>query len=286
MVLPDKKVKVQLIDAIKKAKKRIWIEMYTWTDKDILDAVLKAKSRWVEVRVILEGNVFGMPYINKPIATALQNANIPLRYADNERFVFTHAKFILIDDLYFVSTGNLTRSFFEKNRDFIVSDSDKNIVNFLEKIFLADFSYQWFTDISPDDPFFLLSPINARWQVQRLLQWSKEDIIIYVQTLTDKEILHLLEEKRMSGLAVSICTADNQENRKTSRLYKDLKWAFVKKPYLHAKVLIFDTEYAVITSNNLTKNSLDNNREVWLIFSKNSWIIDHVFRLFQKDCIF
>ncbi len=286
LVLPDKKVKWQLIDSIKKAKNRIWIEIYTWTDKDILDAVLKAKLRWVDVRVILEGNVFGTPYINKPIATALQNANIPLRYADNERFVFTHAKFFLIDDVYFVSTGNLTRSFFEKNRDFIVSENDDSIVKTLEKIFLADFSYQWFTDVSLEDPFFLLSPINARWQIERFLQWSRENITIYVQTITDKEILQLLEKKRMGGLSISICTAENEENRKASKVYKDLKWAFVKKPYLHAKVLIFDTEYAVITSNNLTKNSLDNNREVWLIFAKNSGIIEHVSRLFQKDCIF
>jgi phosphatidylserine/phosphatidylglycerophosphate/cardiolipin synthase-like enzyme len=45
LVLPDKKVKNQLIDAIKKAKKRIWIEIYIWTDKDILDAVIMAQSR-------------------------------------------------------------------------------------------------------------------------------------------------------------------------------------------------------------------------------------------------
>jgi len=83
-----------------------------------------------------------MPYVNKFAINALQNANIPFRYADNERFVFTHAKFILIDDLYFVSTGNLTRSFFEKNRDFIISAQDSYIVDVLEKVFLADFSYK------------------------------------------------------------------------------------------------------------------------------------------------
>ena len=286
LILPDKKIKTQLIDTINKAKNKIWIEIYTWTDKDILDAIVWAKSRWVDVRVILEGNVFGTPYINKPVATVLQSANIPFQYADNERFVFTHAKFMLIDDRYFVSTGNLTRSFFEKNRDFIVSDNDSSIIAVLEKIFLADFLYQWFMDISLEDPFLVLSPTNARLQLERLIRQSKKNVYVYVQTLTDQKILKLLQEKRIQWLYVSICTAENEENRKASRIYKDIKWTFVKKPYLHGKILIFDTEYAVVTSNNLTENSLDRNREVWLIFHRDSWLIQKIFPIFQKDCIF
>jgi len=85
---------------------------------------------------------------------------------------------------------------------------------------------------------------------------------VYVQTLTDKKILKLLEDKKAQGLNISICTADNDENRKASKSHSDFQWTFMKKPYLHGKVVIFDDIYAIITSNNLTENSLDRNREV------------------------
>ncbi|MFZ2256002.1 MAG: hypothetical protein WAW59_01680 [Patescibacteria group bacterium] len=41
-----------------------------------------------------------------------------------------------------MSTGNLTRSFFETNRDLIFSGIDSNILSFLGMLFVADFSYK------------------------------------------------------------------------------------------------------------------------------------------------
>lgn len=54
LVLPDKGVEEKLISLIDSAKTRIWIEIYTWTDKNLLDAVLRAVKRGVDVRVVLE----------------------------------------------------------------------------------------------------------------------------------------------------------------------------------------------------------------------------------------
>jgi hypothetical protein len=88
--------------------------------------------------VVLEGNVFGTPRINMPIAKKLKEAAIPVIYADNHRYSFTHAKFWIIDDSYSISTGNWTASFFTKNREYIYSDKDILTLAFLEQIFIAD----------------------------------------------------------------------------------------------------------------------------------------------------
>jgi phosphatidylserine/phosphatidylglycerophosphate/cardiolipin synthase-like enzyme len=66
-VLPDEQIHQKLIEYIDHAKERVWIEIYTWTDQKLLDAVLQAKKRGIDVRVILEGNVYGTPKINKKI---------------------------------------------------------------------------------------------------------------------------------------------------------------------------------------------------------------------------
>jgi len=40
-----------------------------------------------------------------------------------------------------------------------------------------------------------------------------------------------------------ICTADNETNVENKKLYPLLKWKVVKKPYLHAKIIIKDGNF-------------------------------------------
>jgi phosphatidylserine/phosphatidylglycerophosphate/cardiolipin synthase-like enzyme len=168
-ILPDSRVKNHLLNAFITAKERIWIEIYTWTDKDILQAIVDAKKRSLDVRVVLEGNVYGTPRVNAPVFALLKKEGIPVVYADNSRFTFTHAKFFLVDNTYYISTGNLTRSFFLTNREFLFSDSLSDNLVFLENLFLADFAHR---EISPDVSLpdtLVLSPINSRSQLEFFL---------------------------------------------------------------------------------------------------------------------
>lgn len=109
-----------MLDAFRDAKSRIWIEIYTWTDIiPLTQAVIDAKNRGVDVRVLLEPNVYGTPTINQTVAKRLREANITITYSDAERYTFTHAKFWIVDDVYYISTGNWTKSSFSKNREYI-----------------------------------------------------------------------------------------------------------------------------------------------------------------------
>jgi phosphatidylserine/phosphatidylglycerophosphate/cardiolipin synthase-like enzyme len=44
-ILPDQQVKENIIESIENAKSRIWIEIYMWTDTDILAAMIRAHNR-------------------------------------------------------------------------------------------------------------------------------------------------------------------------------------------------------------------------------------------------
>ncbi len=251
------------------AHNRIWIEIYTWTDKVVLDAVIRAFARGVDVRVILEPNVFGTPTINKSIYEALKQKGIPVSYADGERYVFTHAKFIIIDDRFYISTGNLTQSFFTKNRDFILSDTSREVLSFLIDIFERDFSHLGTEDIFPIPSNLVFSPVNSREKIGSFLGEAKSRVIIYTQTLQDEEILSILTNLIKQKREVQICTAKNESNTQSEK-YGHFSWKKIAKPYLHAKVIFIDENSLFIGSQNLTQNSLDNNREIGIIIRSNT----------------
>lgn len=283
LVLPDQWVKSRILESIREARERIWIEIYLWTDKDILEAVIHARDRWVDVRVILEGNVYALPQANTDIYRRLLEANILVTYADGYRYTFTHAKFWIIDGEYFVSTGNLTKSFFETNRDMIVTWRDPRIYTFLLELFQRDFAHESLNEDVPSQ--VTLSPSASREKLLSLLRSAENQIDVFVQTVSDKEILALLQKKQGAGVRVRICTALNESNTDAAS-WAQLDWKQVKKPYLHAKMLLIDGHKIWIGSQNFTRTSLDENREVGILFTDSGSVFSSLAQIVKKDCQF
>ena len=58
------------------------------------------------------------------------------------------------------------------------------------------------------------------------------------------------------------------------------KWQ--STPYPHAKVLLIDDKYLIVTSINFSSNSMNRNREIWTIsMDKNA--IDKFKKVFEED---
>jgi phosphatidylserine/phosphatidylglycerophosphate/cardiolipin synthase-like enzyme len=58
----------------------------------------------------------------------------------------------------------------------------------------------------------------------------------------------------------------------------------LKKETAHAKAILVDKQYLYIWSENFSTNSLDKNRETWILL-KNKDIILQFIQLFEKDII-
>lgn len=58
LMTPDIQVLDRIVSRIDAAKTRVFVEVYILTEKRIIKALKDAKSRGVDVRVILEKNVF------------------------------------------------------------------------------------------------------------------------------------------------------------------------------------------------------------------------------------
>ncbi len=285
--LPDFRILEDLILSIDQAKTRIWIETYTWTEKETLEAIVRAKKRGVDIRVVLEGSVYRTPWINNDAIKKLRAADITFSYADNHRYTFTHIKTWIIDSEWCVSTGNWSYTSFMKNREFIYCSRDNSLMRDLEEIIQSDFHHvrPYFPDWL--DPHIWLSPENVRPWLTAHIQNAKKNIIVYNQSITDNIILKQLQEKADEWVTIELCQAyrdDVYRDAFSGMLLKNIDIKYSKKPYLHAKVFLLDGERVILWSANMTQNALDNNREILIDLGKNKKSYDMIFSFYYKDC--
>lgn len=288
-ILPDKTKIQTIVETIKNAKKRIWIEIYTWTEKETLQAVLEAKKRGVDVRVILERNVYGFPRMNDPHFHTLLEAHIPVVYS-NPEYTFTHAKFWIIDAQFCISTGNWSYTSFTKNREFFFCSENASIRKNLKEIFLSDYDYKTVYFSSWIHQNLALSPENMRPWLLSELQKTKKSLLVMNQSIEDPEMIRNFSLLQKRGVDVRICTIDRststgevqQQSEAQYRSWISLLYAY--KPYLHAKLFLIDDTDLLIGSTNMTSNALDNNREVFIKISPSMKEKENIRNIFHRDC--
>ena len=124
------------------AQKKIYIEVYIFTEKRMRNALIEAKKRGVDVKVLLENNPYQAPNLNDDTYEIFEEAGIEVQWSDPLEYSLNHSKLLIIDERVYVSTGNFSYSMFKSNRDFLFSFSKKNIVEQFEKLFLLDFRHE------------------------------------------------------------------------------------------------------------------------------------------------
>lgn len=278
---PSKTWLDKIANFIDNAKKRVYLEVYILTEKGIIEALVKAKNRWIDMKIILEKNVFWSPTINKKSFQELEKVWINVKYSSEANYVFTHSKFYIIDDFFLVSTGNMSHSTFMVNKEFFVKSSNISDLKLLEQLFSDDFNYKKSIICSYN---LISSPDCSREMIENLLKSAKSTIYIYNQEVSDDEILSILKEKKKEWLDIKLIIWDKNKVKKNNQISQDLKKFGIevispKKPYVHAKLVLIDWSYIYVWSVNFTTNSFDNNREVWVIFnnSKTWWEIKKEF---------
>ncbi len=276
--LPDKQILTDIIKKIDKAQYRIYVEAYIFTLEDLAKALIRAKKRWLDVKIIMEKNVYKAWNINNKIYKLLEKNSIETLWSNSKDYPLNHSKFIVIDDEIVLSTWNFTYSSFIKNREFILYIKDKII---LQKI-LSNFFYDFLkTKNFLYDDNLVLSPYYSREKIEFLIKNAKREIFLYFPYFSDDKLMNLLEDKLNEWLNIKIITDKKNDS------VEDLKntWFEVKvleKITEHAKVILIDKKIAYIWSINFSSYSLDKNKETWIIFVNES-IIGMLIKYFQED---
>ena len=269
------------IEYINWARKEIRIALYMFTLPSLMEALLRAKNRGVDVKIILEKNPYNAVSTNREASQFFRKNNISFYETDSSYFTFMHAKYMIIDDMWIISTGNWTRSTFSSNRDFFVFWENTIIMQDLKDLFerdLLDKAWNW------HDSRILVWPTNARERILQFVHSSIHEIDIYMPELTDTGIIWELQKICSQGKMIHILLDQKTENMRKEESISH-KWCpeirEMKHPSLHAKAIIVDKERAFIGSFNFTKNSLENNREIGIFIYWNS--IKNIVNTFQKD---
>ena len=277
---PDESFIQDIVLKISKTRKNIYLNSYIFTEKRIKKALIEAGKRGVDVKVILEKNVYNAPNVNKATYEELKENNIPVVWSASKNFSLNHAKYIVFDDVVLVSTWNYSYSNFTKKRDLFLYVTDATFLKNMVNLFENDFSGEK-TFFNQDN--VVLSSYDARWKLSKLIQESQSSILMYAPYLQDDLLISLLKTKIKDWINIKIVTNVSEKSEQDIKDLIDLGLEIVFSPLeIHAKSIDVDGKVVYIGSINFSTSSIDKNREVWLLISHEN-IIKQFEDVFYRD---
>lgn len=261
--------------------KSLQIQTYEFTESRIKEKFKELLISWVNISIIMENKKYQQ---FKDTWKEIQNlfsgyTNFEIKSDDAMWTTYTHSKINISDKDFWIQTANFTHSSFSTNREYFFHSFNTWVINSLKNIFKNDWNGE---KISLDiiHPNLLICNINCREWIEQLLHFAKESIWIETQYITDTSIKNILWEK--NNLDIKIIVSDTDSNTKIKQYFGTKIIKLIKKPYIHAKMILIDQEYLLLWSMNLSDNSLDNNREVGIIITDKNIIQNFIWQ-FKKD---
>lgn len=272
-----------LIDAIKNARHEIMVGVYLLSDPEIISSLCEARERGLSVNVMLEQHPFGGGNLNTKSKENLKSCDVAVNWS-NPTFPLSHEKTIIIDSKKaYILNQNLTKSAFDKNREYNILNENTDDVKIVREIFISDWKRDKYI---LKNPHFVVSPNNSRHALTWLINNSKFSLDITMEIATDPKIIDLLSQKakylkvRIIIPKISQIAANLESARKLSKAGVLVRT--LGSPYIHAKLVTSDNKNAYLGSINFSSQSLDKNREVGLVISDPK-VVEKLESYFESD---
>lgn len=269
-----------IIAFMAEAKHSLQLVMYGFTDETLLNTLLVAHDKNKTIQLILEQAPYKAETQNQKTIGILQKNNINMQ-GRGEEFKLVHQKTLIADNQRaLVMTFNFTRSTFKNERNFGLIIDDPHTVHAISALFAADWHR---VPANIESNRLIVSPDNSRRRLLSLIENTRDSLQIYAQSLKDFEVLGALSKAAKRGVIVNIITSSDTHSKQANFLRRagvHIKQS--KKRYIHAKVFIIDHRIAIIGSINLTRPSLDHNREL-SILSEDKTVLDQLSKIFDQD---
>ncbi len=270
-VQPDEGVK-PLIDAIQRAKKTIDILIFRFDRGDIEKALLNAVSRGVTVRALIAYTNRGGEKHLRELELRLLGAGVTVaRTADD--LARYHGKMMIVDraELY-VLAFNFTSLDIEHSRSFGSVIRNAALVREAVKLFEAD-SHRHRYEYGSSQ--FIVSPVNARHELEAFIKKAKKELIIYDPHVGDPAMIRLLEARAAAGVTVRIIG-------RVSRKISNVAVHKLTSMRLHTRAICRDSTWVFLGSQSLRTAELDARREVGVI-AKNAEACRAIAKAFELD---
>jgi phosphatidylserine/phosphatidylglycerophosphate/cardiolipin synthase-like enzyme len=269
IVLPDDTAK-PLVDAINGAKRVLQVRMFLFTDTTLLDAVIAAHRRGVEVRVMLNPARRSGESENEESRKALAGAGVAVRDS-NPAFDVTHQKSMVIDDeIGYVESLNWEVRDLTETRDYAIATDDRLEVAEMVACFDADWEH---AEFKPHPESRLIwCPVHGRPRVAGFIDDAKHTLWLQNERYQDTVIIERLVRAIERGVKVRVL-ARKPHSLKPDKLIEGVGGLRIlqdvgaevhtlKHLKLHGKMLLADGKRAIVGSINLAPGSFDSRREL------------------------
>jgi phosphatidylserine/phosphatidylglycerophosphate/cardiolipin synthase-like enzyme len=244
-----------IVRSLRRAKESVRITIFRCDLREIEKALGDAVARGVAVHALIaQTNRSGEKLLRK-LELRLLGAGITVSRTDDD-LVRYHNKMCIIDErVLFVFGFNLTRLDQSKRRSMGIVTRKRKLVTEALKLFEADATRQPFTSAAPD---LVISPINSRARLEKLINRAKTSLSIYDPQAIDAAMLRLLKKKADAGVEIRIIG-------KVGRLGSGLRAGLLPGLRVHLRAILRDDAELFIGSQGLRTIELDRRRELGII---------------------
>lgn len=259
----------KILDAISQAKHSLAIKMFVFQDRDLLAEVLRAHTRGVTVRVMLNPERRDGRQENDETRATLKASGIAVKNT-NPAFDLTHEKSMVVDEqIAFVQSFNWESSAFTATRDYGLITSHQEEVEEILACFNADWHRNTFI---PQAASLLWCVGNARKQIGEVIDRTRHSLWIQSERFQDPTIIEHLVRACRRGVRLHIMARELHKLKPAKfgeaasglRILEDVGAHIrtLKHIKLHGKLIYSDDAAAVIGSINLAPGSFDSRREL------------------------
>ena len=277
IVLPDDTA-VPLLGAIGAARKSVRVKMFLFSDPSLRKALVAARKRGVEVRVMLNPARRNGEADNQATKKKLEAADIEVKDT-NPAFDVSHEKSMVVDgEVAFVKSLNWVTKNLTETRDYAVSTTREAEVEEVIECFEADWKRKPFK--AGNDGEMIWCKGNGRDRICRFIDEAKRTLFVQNERYQDAVIIERLVRAHERGVKVHVMARPPHKLKKEKltegvgglRILDDvgIKVHKLKHLKLHAKMLFADHSRAIVGSINLTPGSFDSRRELAIeVYSPN-----------------
>lgn len=264
----DARIFVAVSETLAAARGRVLVEMYEFGRRDLALALIAARARGVDVRVVLD------PTVSVTLATGRQlaAAGVPVRYypVDDQALQIDHVKLLLGDDRALVGGMNWGATS-DRNHDYALLLRAPPDLLRLSRIFEQDWALAGARPAPLAAEGGSIAQTAPGNEIRRLLEAALASARARIEAelfvLTDPDFVLLLQSAQRRGVEVRVLLDPGQDVNRPSysrlrRASTQVRW-FRPPPgaKLHAKAVLADG-LLVLGSANWSRHGLDVNHEL------------------------
>jgi cardiolipin synthase A/B len=259
-----------LLDAIDGARKSVRVKMFIFSDPGLIKAVIAARKRGVDVRVMLNAARRSGEAENEETRKTLTQAGVTVQDS-NPCFDLTHEKSMVVDDAtaYVMSLNWETRNVTE-TRDYAIVTTHKHEVEEIVACFEADWHRTPFD--SGEKAHLIWCNTNGRERFAHFVDRARHTLWLQNERYQDAVIIERVVRAIRRGITVHILARPPHTLKKDKliegvgglRIMQDVgaKVHKLRHLRLHAKMILSEGERAIVGSVNLAPGSFDGRREL------------------------